>query len=451
MPGSDVELQRRSAAPLSSGTASAGAYPSTWYAANHGPIFGYAALRGPVEADVCVVGAGLAGLTTARELLMAGRSVVLLEAERVAWGASGRNGGFVSPGFALGIDAIIARVGLPAAKALYDLSKDGYDLVRATLDVLAPQALMGHGWIVAQRHAGRDGLMAQRDLMEREFATASEFWDVERTRSVLKSPVYHAALYVPDAIHIQPLIYALALARDIAGRGGRVFEQSPALGWSRERGGFQVGTSGGAVRAQHIVFCTSGYDRHLFAPLARSVLPVATYVAVTEPLMARADAAIATTAAVSDTRRAGDYYRRLTAGRILWGGRITTRRSEPGKLASLMRGDMLSVYPQLRLPRIDYAWGGLMGYARHAMPIIGPAGDGLWIASAFGGHGLNTTAMAGQLIAGAIATGDDRWKQFAVFGAPWGGGPLGQAGVQLSYWAMQLKDRLEAAKSVRRR
>jgi gamma-glutamylputrescine oxidase len=422
-------------------------YPATWYAANVGPTRGYEPLRGTVEADVCIVGGGLAGLTTARELLRAGKNVVLLEAERVAWGASGRNGGFVSPGFALGVEPLIARVGLPAARALHALSMDGHDYVRKTLDEIAPQALMGHGWIVALRHPGRDALAAYRDLMEREFGLAADLWSREHTRSILKSERYHEALYVPDAFHIQPLAYALALARDIVGHGGRIHEGSAALGWSRDRGGIQVNTPGGAVRARDVVFCTSGYDRTLFGPLARAVLPVATYIAVTEPLMARADAAIATTAAVSDTRRAGDYYRRLTGGRILWGGRITTRRSEPAQLASLMRGDMTSVYPQLRLPRIDYAWGGLMGYARHKMPIIGPAGDGLWIASAFGGHGLNTTAMAGQLIAGAIAAGDDRWKQFALFGAPWVGGPLGQAGVQLSYWAMQLKDRLDEARA----
>jgi glycine/D-amino acid oxidase-like deaminating enzyme len=111
------------------------------------------------------------------------------------------------------------------------------------------------------------------------------------------------------------------------------------------------------------------------------------------------------------------------------------------RLATLMRGDMLSVYPQLGSPAMTHAWGGLMGYALHKMPVIGKAGGGLWFASAFGGHGLNTTAMAGLLIAGAIAEGDDRYRQFDPYGPQWAGGPLGRLGVQLSYWQMQARDR----------
>lgn len=426
-------------------------YPATWYASNTGPVTPYAPLRGTIEADVCVVGGGLAGLTTARELLKAGKSVALLEAQRIAWGASGRNGGFVSPGFAAGIEEILSRVGLVRAKALYRLSVEGCEKVRATIAEIAPQALMGHGWITALRYSDPTGLEKYAQMMGRDFELGVELWNADRTRTVLKSPNYHEAVYVSDAFHIQPLTYALALARDTVQLGGRLFESSPALSWVRDGSAYKVCTSSGAVRAKDVVFCTSGYDRTLFRPLARAVLPVATYIAVTEPLMARADAAIATTAAVSDTRRAGDYYRRLTAGRILWGGRISTRRSEPARLAEEMRQDMLGVYPQLGSPRIDFAWGGLMGYSRHMMPLIGQAGEGLWMASAFGGHGLNTTAMAGMLIAGAITGTDDRWRLFAPFGAPWAGGPLGQAGAQLTYWGMQLKDRYDEARSVRRR
>lgn len=426
-------------------------YPATWYAAETPKAPGYPALTGMVKADVCIIGGGLAGLTATRELLRAGKSVVLLEAERIAWGASGRNGGFVSPGFALGVEGIIAKVGLAATQQLYALSKAGHDYVWSAIAELAPAALMGSGWLVVLRQPIRDELIRHQALMAEHFATDAEVFAPEHTRNMLKSERYFESMLSPNAFHIQPLTYALALARDVARLGGNIHEGSRALSWQRFGGKTILRTNKGEVRAQHAVFCTSGYGGQLFAPLARSVLPVATYVAVTEPLGEKVCAAIATGAAVSDTRRAGDYYRVLPGGRILWGGRISTRRTEPARLAERMCGDMLSVYPQLGTPRMEFAWGGLMGYARHKMPVIGKPGEGLWMATAFGGHGLNTTAMAGQLIAAAIAGGDDRWKLFAPFGAPWVGGPFGQAGVQVSYWAMQAKDRLDERGMLRHR
>ena len=179
-------------------------------------------------------------------------------------------------------------------------------------------------------------------------------------------------------------------------------------------------------------------------PTGRAVLPVATYVAVTEALN---QDAVRTPAAISDTRRAGNYYRLIDEGRLLWGGDITTQVSEPARLAEQMKGDMLATYPQLGNPRIDYSWAGLMGYALHKMPLIGRDNEGQWFATAFGGHGMNTTAMAGQLLARAIADGDDEYRRFAPFAPLWAGGQLGRVGVQASYWWMQLRDRIDEARA----
>ena len=135
----------------------------------------------------------------------------------------------------------------------------------------------------------------------------------------------------------------------------------------REGAAWSVQTAEGEVRAANVVYCVSSLDRTLHPVTGRAVLPVATYVAVTEPLK---QDVIRTRSAVSDTRRAGNYYRLVDEGRLLWGGAITTRLSEPSRLAERMKGDMLSVFPSLGTPRIDYAWSGLMGYARHFLRVM---------------------------------------------------------------------------------
>ena len=417
--------------------------PLTWYAAEAGEATHYEPLRGTAESDVCVIGGGFAGLWTAWHLLQAGKSVTLLEAEHIGFGASGRNGGFVSPGFARGFEVIAGRTGVETAKALHALSREGHETVRRVVRDLVPEAYMGDGWIVAARHPSRAAFEADQKLSTQTLGEPAEFWDTDRTRTVLKTERYHEVLFHPSAFHIQPLRLSRALAKDVVKRGGIIHEASPVLGYGDHGAKQEVRATHGSIRAQHIVVCTSGYDRGLCPPLSRSVLPVATHIVVTEPMQAQLDGAISTTCAISDTRRAGDYYRRLPGGRLLWGGRITTRRAPPSRLADKLKGDMLGAYPQLEGVRIGHAWSGLMGYARHKMPVIGPAGRNLWLTTAFGGHGLNTTAMGGALIAGAIASGDDRWRLFERFGAPYGAGIVGGAAVQLSYWAMQARDKLE--------
>jgi gamma-glutamylputrescine oxidase len=422
-------------------------YPHSWYAASASIPKPRQALAGAVFCDVCVVGGGLAGLTVSLELARRRKSVVLLEARRIGWGASGRNGGFVSAGFAEGLKRIVRRVGLEQARRLFELSVEGANYVRARVAELDPTVHMGNGWIVALRYPGREAQRNYVDMLARDFGHDLELLDIDQTRSFLKSKRYFESRLDPSAFHIHPLRYCLALAAAAENNGARLYENSRVVELKGEGGKYDVLTDAGKVTAQHIVVCQSCYDRRLSPQMGRAVLPVATYIGVTEPLGERAGAAIASDAAIADTRRASNYYRLLPQGRILWGGRITTRASEPGGLALTMKRDMLNIYPQLGDPRMEFAWSGLMGYALHKMPIIGELAPGHWAASGFGGHGLNTTAMAGLLIARAIAEGDDEWKRFNPFGTPWAGGWIGRAGVQLSYWKMQLQDRYDETRS----
>jgi gamma-glutamylputrescine oxidase len=424
-------------------------YPRSWYAATAQIPERRPELTGRMSCEVCVIGGGLAGLTLSRELARRGRSVVLLEANRIGWGASGRNGGFVSAGFAESINSIIKRVGLDETKALYKLSIEGLDHVRSMIAERDPTIRMGEGWLVAQRYPDADGQRRVSELLNRQFGQRTVVLDPAETRRLLKSERYFHSRLDPSAFHIHPLRYCLALAAAAEEAGARVFEATRLQRVIDDRRPFQLVTGQGRITADHVVYCMSAHDRHLAGVAGRAVLPVATYVAVTEALGERAALAIGTEAAVSDTRRSGDYYRRITDGRILWGGRITTRVSEPRQLAADMKRDMLGVYPQLGHPRIEFAWSGIMSYAIHKMPIVAEIAPGQWAATAFGGHGLNTTAMAGLLIARAIADKDTEWRRFTAFGTPWAGGLAGRVGVQLSYWQMQLQDRIDEHRASR--
>ncbi|MEP7172653.1 MAG: FAD-binding oxidoreductase [Aestuariivirga sp.] len=418
-------------------------YP-TWYEATTTRGAVRLPLRGPVKADVCVIGGGLAGLTTALELSRRKKKVVLLEAQQLAWGASGRNGGFVSNGFAEGIENVQKLVGLEAARALYSLSRHGSEYVRREIEAGEPTIKMGEAWIVALRHRDTGSLKAYRDMMARDYDEDFQFLSTEQTREKLNSVRYFESISNPRALHFHPLKYALMLARAAEKAGASLHENSKAHVVQKQGSEWQVRCADGEVTAQHVVHCVSSLDRTIHKASGRAVLPVATYVAVTEPLT---QDGVRTTAAVADTRRAGNYYRLIDGGRLLWGGRITTRVSEPARLAEEMKIDMLATYPQLGNPRVDYSWAGLMGYALHKMPLIGRDTEGQWYATAFGGHGMNTTAMAGQLLARAIADGDDEYRRFAPFAPLWAGGQLGRAGVQASYWWMQLRDRIDEARA----
>jgi glycine/D-amino acid oxidase-like deaminating enzyme len=417
------------------------AYIDTHYSrtlANDEP---YPPLSGNQDADACVVGGGLAGITAALELARHGRRVVLLEGRRVAWGASGRNGGFVSPGYATGLGAIEKLAGHDAAAELYRLSIEGVRIVADNIrDLAIVEAAPVHGIIAAIRHDGAAALQAYRDRMDRDFGRPLRFMPRDEVRSLLLSPKYHQALYDAESFHFHPLNYARALVREFLRLGGLVHEDSLVTGAQLDGSRKTVATAGGRVECGDVVFAGGGYTDSVCPALRRAFLPIATYVLLTEPIRDRIDDAIRTTAAIGDDRRAGDYYRVVGGERILWGGRITTRTSDPRDLAERLRHEMVTTYPQLADVKVEIAWSGLMSYARHLMPQIGRLQPGVWYCTAFGGHGMNTTAIGGRVIAEAIAGESDRYRLFKPFGLAWNGGPLGRAAAQLTYWTYQAMD-----------
>ena len=417
-------------------------HPLTWYAATIPKREPRPSLMTRIAAETVVIGGGLAGLAVADALTKRGREVVLLEARRIGFGASGRNGGFVCAGFARGLDEIETVAGRERADQLYRLSLAGVEIVRRNIASFASDALVGDGILFVRRRPDEAGIRRYATGMQTRFGHALQAFATAETRKRANSARYFESLHDASGFHIHPLRYVEALGREIEKRGGKIFEGSGATAIIREADGFVVTTASGSIRAKNLVVATSAYDRAIHRGIGRAIQPVATYMIATEPLGEAGERAIPTLAAIGDDRRASDYYRRLPDGRIMWGGRITTRAAEPNRLGDLLAGDMASVYPELKNARVAYAWSGLMGYARHAMPIIGRMPDGVFVSTAFGGHGLNTTAMAGEAIGQAIADGDaEALRVFDAFGPAWAGGIIGRGVVQARYWGMQWRDR----------
>ena len=423
--------------------------PGTYYAASAGPAPARPALRGRVDAHVCVVGGGFAGLATAIGLIERGvRDVVILEGETVGHGASGRNGGFVFGGFSLDNARLLADQGRDGARALYGLTRDAVDTIRRRIAQYAIDCDAMEGGVVLANWFDDDRILRRRqEFMAREYDVRWQLLSHDELGAYTRSRRYTGGLLEPDAFHFHPLKYARGLAAAIGREGGRIFERSRVTRIVPPRtpgGGHEVQVEGGSVHARHVVIAGGGYLRGLSAPLERAMLPIATYVMTTEPLGDALAGSIPGKAAIYDTRFSFDYYRALPDTRILWGGRISIldRGAEP--IARLLKRDLLKVYPELRDVKVDYAWGGMMSYARHQMVQIGRLPDGCWHALGFGGHGVGPTTAAGELLADAIATGTPIPAAFADYGLDRVWGAAGRLAAQMTYNWAEFRDWLRA-------
>jgi gamma-glutamylputrescine oxidase len=423
---------------------------STWYAATAVAVPERPHLTIDQDVDVCVIGGGLAGLTVAREVAKRGWSVVVLEGRRVAWNASGRNCGFVLPGFAERLDALVERVGLDTAKAMWKLSEAGVSYVRDTIrDTGMAGVEPAAGWLDVSKTDDGDALLAHIRLLN-EFGANIEGWPIEQVRASLKTSRYFHAVHYPTAFHIHPLNYALSLAAAAEAAGVKIFENSPALSIDPAGVRKRVITPSGRVRAAQVVLAGNVHLGGLMPRLSATLVPVTTYVGVTAKLGAKLSDAVAYAGAVSDSEYADNHYRVVDGDRLMWAGRMTTWEREPRRYAKTLAADIRRLYPQLGKIEMEHVWNGTLGRTVHRMPQIGELQPGLYVASGFGGHGINTSAMAGELIARAIVENDPTWRLFSGYELIWAGGPAGRFVAQTSYWARRIGERFGADRAHRR-
>jgi len=404
-------------------------------------------LKEKISIDVCVIGGGLAGVSTALGLVERGSSVAVVEANQIGWGASGRNGGFVASGFSQNPIVLIDKLGIDHAKRLYKLTQQAYELIQLRIkDVGEEIESPVHGTVNASWFNDPKGIHQYVDTMNSVFDENFEVWSKEKINEAYLTNKYFGGYLVPQTSHFQSLNYALHTAALAKKSGAKIFEQSPALKITRhneDAGRWRVITQEGEVVANHIVYACSGYIGSLHGKLARATLPVATYVLLTESLGDRLNTAIRSPYAVSDNRFSSNYYRIVQQDKLLWGGRVSMFHPSQERLKSIMLNDLLSVYPQLKGIKAEVAWGGHMGYARHKMPQIGQLEPGQWYCQGFGGHGMATTTMGGELIASAIAADEKNWLEFSPFGLDYVGKPFGPVIAQLAYWSYQIQDAIK--------
>jgi len=388
-----------------------------------------------LDVDICVIGAGLAGLSVALEAARLGASVAVLEGRHIGWNASGHQLGTVMPGYGLPIGDLIARIGYEDARELWSLSKQGAEIVRANASEQSiPGIALSEGALEVSNVDVGDQLISRLQMLGEDFETEVEGWQVDRVRAELRTDRYFHGVYYPKAFQVDGRKYIHGLAALARRAGARIFEDTPVVSIDASGIRKRIVTPSARLRASHIVLAG---NIHLGAPLRRlseTLLPVWRYAGVTAPLGERLAEAMTFRGSVVDSDGV-DHFRIVDGDRLMWASPETTWAARPARFAPAIARRIRTIFPQLGRVEIAEVWGGAVGQTVHGMPQIGQLRRGLWVASGFGRQGLNTSAVAGQLIARSILWGDDRWRLFSPFELVWAGGPAGRvAGYVIGMW-----------------
>ena len=379
-----------------------GEYPPSYYAATKAALDPFPALQGAHRCDVCIIGAGYTGLSAALHLAQAGLSVIVLEAHRVGFGASGRNGGQVGSGQRQDQDWLERAVGREDAHRLWDLAEAAKALVKRLIRDHAMPVTFHPGVAHACRtQAEVRSAHAYAEKLQRDYGYAHlQALDQAGIRDLIGSDAFKGGEIDRDAGHVHPLNYAVGIARAARKAGAQIFELSEVtevLPGPKPR----VRTAGAEVTATHVLLACNGYLGGLNAEVAAKVMPINNFIVATEPLGPRARDILSQPVAVADSRFVVNYWRLSEDGRLLFGGGESYGYKFPD-IRKTVRKPMLAIYPQLADARIDYAWGGTLAITLNRMPCFARPAPGVFSASGYSGHGVAMATLAGKLMADAV-------------------------------------------------
>ena len=391
------------------------AHINSWYAASANQQLSYPPLRGDVRADVCIIGGGYTGLSSAIHLRKAGYNVVLLEANRVGWGASGRNGGHVGTGQRAEQDQLEKWVGLDQAKALWQLGLEAVDTVCALIDEYDIDCELKSGNLhVAAKAGDAKGLQVEVEHLSGVYGYDQiRYVDSAELAELTSGQGFHGGTVDSGCKHLHPLNYALGLAAAANSLGATLHEGSRVLGY-REGDKVEVKTDQGTVTANFLVLACNGYLEKLEPRTAGRIMPINNYMLATEPLPeALARQLIRDDTSMSDSLFVINYWKLSADNRLLFGGGETYSRRFPGDIPGFVRKYMLKIYPELADTRIDYGWGGTLAITMNRMPDFGRLSNQVFYAHGYSGHGVPTATLAGKLLAEAIGGTAERFDVMA--------------------------------------
>jgi len=414
----------------------------SYYAASANDDACHPELMGDIDADVCVIGGGYTGISAALHLAERGYDVVLVEGERVGWGASGRNGGQICTAYNKSMDDIEHLVGKDGAKACWDVERDSKELIRERVERHRIDCDLKWGYLhAAAKPSHMSWVNETRDEWAGYGYEDTAVLDKASLEERLGSSLYHGALWEGNAGHLHPLNYALGLARATVDAGARIFENSRVTGI--EQGTRPcVTTDRGSIKARFVVTAGNAYLGALVPSLYHRVMPVGSFIVATEPLgEERARSLIRNNDAVADTNFIVDYYRLSADWRMLFGGRANYSGYEPKDLFPYMRPRMVKVFPALADARLDYAWGGNIAITLDRMPHLGSIGGTVFFAHGYGGHGVALSGMCGKLIAEAIAGTAEKFDVLSrIRHQPFPGGPIRMPMLTLAMLYYRMRD-----------
>lgn len=397
-----------------------GEYPDSWYHYSANAYPNRPVLTEDLEVDVCIVGGGYTGLSTALHLAQQGVRCVVLEANRMGWGASGRNGGQVGTGFNQSQQWLERELGQTAAQALWDLGLEATRLVESLVEAHAIDCdLQQHILYPTHSKAEFKEIIKDTEFLNNNYgADKLGIVSPDEIGNWLATKHYHGAVLNRYARHLHPLNYALGLAEAASDAGALLFENSrviktrlPYLRSHVSMTGHRVETEHGSVIAEHMVFACNGYHNELHPTIAKHVMPINNYIVATEPLPnGFPDNIVANGVAVADSRFVVNYYRISHDNRLLFGGGETWSYRFPDDIRKLVKRNLLGLFPQLSDTELEFAWGGTLAITRERLPFVRKLGTSLWTAGGYSGHGVALSTLTGKLISQAIQGNDDAFK-----------------------------------------